>query len=74
MCGVQLEDRKKMHRFDVHVEIRDIIDQLAMTNSVCWHGHVLRREDGHVFRRELHFEVEVQKGRTKRTWKKQVEE
>ena len=25
--------------------------QLAMADSVCWHGHVLR-EDGHVLRRE----------------------
>ena len=48
-----------------------------MANSVCWHGHVLRREDGHVLRREdghvlrreLDFEVEGQrkKGRPKRT-------
>ena len=51
------------------------IDQLAMANSVRWHGNVLR-EDGHVFRTALYFEVEGQrkKGRPKRTWKKQVEE
>ena len=36
------------------------IDQLAMTNSVCWYGHVLRREDGHILRRALDFEVEGQ--------------
>ena len=37
---------------------------------------MLRREDGHVLRRALHFEVGGQrkKGRHKRTWKKQVEE
>ena len=37
---------------------------------------MLRREDGHVLRRALNFEVEGQrkKGRPKRTWKKQVEE
>ena len=47
-----------------------------MANSVCWHGHVLRREYGHVLRRALDFEVEGQrkKGRSKRTWKKQVGE
>ena len=45
-------------------------DQLAMANSVRWHGHVLRREDGHVLRRALDFEIECQrkKGRPKRTW------
>ena len=34
------------------------------------------REDGHVLRKPLYFEVEGQrrKGRSKRTWKKQVEE
>ena len=43
---------------------------------MCLYVHVLRREDGHVLRRALEFEVEGQrkKGRPKRTWKKQVEE
>ena len=47
-----------------------------MANSVCWYGHVLRREDSHVLRRALDFEVGCQrkKGRLKMTWKKQVEE
>ena len=47
-----------------------------MANSVRWYGHVLSREDGHVFRRTLDFEVEGQwtKGRPKRTWKRQVED
>ena len=29
----------------------ETIDKLAMANSVCLNGHVLRREDGHVMRR-----------------------
>ena len=39
-------------------------------------NHVLRKEDVHVLRRALEFEIEGQrkKGRLKRTWKKQVEE
>ena len=47
-----------------------------MANSVHCYGHVLRRENGHVLRMALNFEVEGQrkKGRQKRTWKKQVEE
>ena len=54
----------------------ETIDHLVMVNSVLWNGHVLRREDGHVLRRALDFEVEGQrkKGRPKRTWEKQVEE
>ena len=31
--------------------------QLATANSVRWNGDVLRREDGHVLRRELDLEV-----------------
>ena len=47
----------------------ETIDQLAMANSVCWYGHVLRREDGHVLRRALDFDVEGQSknGRPNRT-------
>ena len=53
----------------------ETIDQLAMANSVRWYGHVLRREDGHVWRRALDFDIgQRKKGRLKRTWKKQVDE
>ena len=36
---------------------------------------MLRREDGHVMRRALNYEVrgQTKKGKPKRTWKKQVE-
>ena len=56
--------------------LKETIDQLAMANSVHWYGHVLRREDGHVLRRALDFEVEGQRKnwRPNRTWKGQVEE
>ena len=48
--------------------LNETIDQLAMANCVRWHGHVLRREDGHVSRRALDIEVEGQrkKGRPRR--------
>ena len=56
--------------------LSETIDLLAMATCVCWYGDVLRREDGHVLRRALTFEVEGQrkKGRLKRTWKRQDEE
>ena len=56
--------------------LNETMDQFAITNSVCWHGDVLRREDGHVLRRAVNFEDEGQrkKGKPRRTWKKQVEE
>ena len=76
MCGVQLKDRKRSTELTYMLDLKETIDQLAMANSVCRHGHVLRREDGHVLRKALDFEVDGQrkKGRMKRTWKKQVEE
>ena len=56
--------------------LNETIDRLAMANSVLWYGYVLRREDSHVLRRVLDFEVEGQrkKVRPKRTARKQVEE
>ena len=32
------------------LSLEETIGQLAMANSLVWYGHVLRREDGHVFR------------------------
>ena len=48
--------------------LNETTDHLAIANSVCLYGHVLRREDGHVLRRTLDFEVESQrkKGRRKK--------
>ena len=49
--------------------MNETIDHLAMANSVHWNGHVLRRDDGHILRRALDFEVEGQrkKGKPMRT-------
>ena len=76
MYGVQLKYRKRSTDLMLLLGLRETIDQLAMANSTRWYGHALRREDGHVLRRALDFEVEGQrrKGRPKRTWKKQFEE
>ena len=47
-----------------------------MTNGVSWYRHVLRRDDGHVLRKALEFEVKGKRkrGRPKKMWKIQVEE
>ena len=75
MCGVQLKDRKRSTHLMFMMGLSQTTDQLDMANSVCWYGHVFRREDGHVLRRALDLEAEGQrkKWRPKRTWKKQVE-
>ena len=54
----------------------ETMDQLALANSVRCQGNVLRREDGHILRMTLEFQVEGQcvQGRLKWRWKNQVEE
>ena len=76
MYGVLLKNRKGSTVLMCLLGLDGTIDQLAMASSVCWHGHVFRRADVHVFRMAFHFEIEGQgkKGRPKRTWKKQVDE
>ena len=41
--------------------LNETTDQLAMANSVHLYGHLLWREDGHVLRGALDFEVEGQR-------------
>ena len=69
MCGIHVKDRKRSTDLMFMLGVNKTLDQLAMANSVCWYGHVLRREDGHVLRRALYSEVDIQrkKGRPKRT-------
>ena len=56
MCGVQLKDRKRSG--DLMLGLNETIDLLAMANSVCWYGRVLKQDDGHVLRTALEFQVE----------------
>ena len=74
ICGVQLKDRKISTDLNFVLGLKETIDQLAMANSVHWYGHVLRRDDGHVLRRALDFEVDGQrkKGMPKSAWIGQI--
>ena len=81
MCGMQLKDGMRYTDLMFMLEtiyMKETMDQLAMANSVCWYGHVLRREDGFVLRRALDFEVDVigrkggQRGREKSMLQKKV--
>ena len=49
--------------------------QMAKVNGVRWYGHVLRKDDGHVLRKALEFEVKGKRkqGQPKKTCKTQVE-
>ena len=48
MCGVQLKERKRYTDLMFMLGLKETIDQLTMTNSVHWYGHVLRRGDSHI--------------------------
>ena len=61
MCGVQLKDRNRSVDLMFMLCLKETMDQLSMENSVHWYGHVMRREDGHILRRALYFEVEGQR-------------
>ena len=58
---VQLKDRNLFICLMFMLGLSETTDQLAMADSVHWHVHVLRREDGHALRRALNFEVEGQR-------------
>ena len=68
MCGLQLKDRKRSKDLMLMLSLNETIDQLGMANSIRWHGHVLRREDGHVERRawDLRLKVNKRKGGKRR--------
>ena len=72
MARVQLKDSKRSKY--LMLALTDTIDTFPVANSISWHGHVMTREDGHVLRRTLDFEVdgERKKGRPWRTWRNQV--
>ena len=55
--------------------LKETVVQMAKANGVRWYGHVLRRDDGHVLRKALEFEVrgKRKRGQPKKTWKMQVE-
>ena len=75
MYGVVLKDGKRSMDLMMTLGLNETIDQMAIANSVYMYGHVLWREDGHVLRRALDFEVEGQrkKVRLRRTQEKLVE-
>ena len=73
---MERKEKKRPKDLMMTLGLNKTIDQLAMANSVCWHGQVLRRKDGHDRRRALNFEDEgrMKKGRSKRVLKRRVEE
>ena len=40
------------------LDLNEDIDKLAMANTVCWYGHMMRRWGDHVLKMEMDFEIE----------------
>ena len=74
MCGAKLMEKKRTEDLEM-LGLKESAVQMAKANVVRWYGHALRRDDGHALRKALEFEVRGKRkpGRTKNTWKMQVE-
>ena len=75
-CSQKVVDRKTTEEQMGMLGLKDTIDRLATANGVNWYGHMLRRDDDSVLRVALDLEASGnrERGRPKKTWKKQVEE
>ena len=74
-CGAKLMEKKRTEDLMEMLGLKETVVQMAKANGVRWYSHVLRRDDGHVLRKVLEFEVKGgrKRGRPKKTWKTQVE-
>ena len=57
MCGVKLMDKKSTKDLMHMLDLNETIDQLARVNSICWYGHVLRKDKNNFQRRALDCKV-----------------
>ena len=55
------QNREKSMDLMFMLGLNETMRQLAVANSVHWHGNVLRREDGHVLRRSLDIKVKCKR-------------
>ena len=76
MCGVKLIEKGRNQNLRSFLALKDTLDGLARASVLRWYGHVLRRDNGDVLRRELDFEVTGRResGRPKMTRKRQIKE
>ena len=69
MCGAKLMEKKRTEDLMEMLRLKETAVQMAKANGVRWYGHMLRRDDGHVLRKVLEFEVrgKRKRGRPKKT-------
>ena len=75
MCGAKLMEKKRKEDLMETSGLKETVVQMAKANGVRWYGQLLRRNDGHILRKALEFEVKGKRKRelSKKTWKTQVE-
>ena len=76
MCGVKLQDRKKMEGLMEMLGFKETLDRMTKANGVRWYGHLIRRNDDNTLKKAIMMEVngKRKRGRPKLTWRRQVEE
>ena len=57
MCGAKLMEKKITEDLKEMLGLKETVFQMAKANGVSRYEHVLRRDDGHVLRKALEFEV-----------------
>ena len=57
MCGAKLMKEKRKEALMKMLGLKETLVQMVKANRVRWYGHVLRRDDRHVLRKALEFEV-----------------
>ena len=78
-CGkwihAKLMEKKRTEDLMEMLGLKEAVVQMAKVNRVRWYRYVLRRDDGHVLRKVLEFEVKGKRkqGRPKKAWKTQVD-
>ena len=75
MCGAKLMEKRRTENLMEMLGLKETVVQMAKANGVRWYGYVLWRDDGHVLRKALKFEVKGKRKRgwPKKTWKTRVE-
>ena len=74
VCDANLMEKKRTEDLMEMLGLKKTTVQMVEANGVRWYGHMLRRDDGHILRKALEFEVRGKRkpGRPKETWKSQV--
>ena len=57
MCAAKLMEKKRTEDLMEMLGLKETVVQMAKGNGVRWYGHVLSRDDEHVLRKALEFEV-----------------